>query len=359
MKKQTLLFAGMILAVSVMLLTAVSCQRKKSVVIGALSYLRYSEEDYDSLLAGGSDLVRLLEKEGYVQMNLAFQKGARAKPAVRFYDTLEGLLAALKAGEIQTIVSLPQSTALYLCAQDDSLKTTHTVDIKRIFSSAEKRTFAWLAAEFGSDGFSFMLAEKNTALRDRLDEAVAAMRQDGTFERLVKEYIGGALGGTIPKPVALENRPGRQTVRVAVTGDLPPMDYISEDGTFAGFNTAYLAEIGRRLDINIVMVRVSNLGRAAALSSGAVDVVFWTRASALQGDGNPEVTFDQTKTPLTDRYTEEEASAVQKMIDGLAGSGGQFRTSASASLNLKDMPDGTISTKPYFKDAVVGIVLKK
>ena len=60
-----------------------------------------------------------------------------------------------------------------------------------------------------------------------------------------------------------------------MTGDLPPLDYVSEDGSPAGFNTAILAEIAKRLGKNIEVVDIDSGARAAALSSGQIDVIFW------------------------------------------------------------------------------------
>ena len=57
--------------------------------------------------------------------------------------------------------------------------------------------------------------------------------------------------------------------------DLPPIDYVAADGKAAGFNTALLAEIAKRLKINIKTVYVNTASRTASLSSGRSDVVFW------------------------------------------------------------------------------------
>ena len=71
---------------------------------------------------------------------------------------------------------------------------------------------------------------------------------------------------------------GKGVLRVAVTGDLPPMDCILADGTPAGFNTAFLAELSRRIGQTIELVSMSAGARQAALASGRVDAVFWTRS---------------------------------------------------------------------------------
>ena len=72
-----------------------------------------------------------------------------------------------------------------------------------------------------------------------------------------------------------EKFPDAETVKIAVTGDMPPIDYIAADGTPAGFNTALLAEIGKRLKVNIELLSVNAGARAAALASGRADGVFW------------------------------------------------------------------------------------
>ena len=60
-----------------------------------------------------------------------------------------------------------------------------------------------------------------------------------------------------------------------MTGDLPPLDFVDTEGKPEGFNTAVLAEIGTRMLKNIELVKIDSGARAAALTSGQVDVVFW------------------------------------------------------------------------------------
>ena len=72
-----------------------------------------------------------------------------------------------------------------------------------------------------------------------------------------------------------EHFDGARTIRVAITGDLPPVDFIAEDGTAAGYNVAVLSEIGKLLKVNISLLNVNAGARTAALVSGRADVVFW------------------------------------------------------------------------------------
>ena len=85
------------------------------------------------------------------------------------------------------------------------------------------------------------------------------------------------------EPVKFTFFPNDETVKIAVTGDMPPLDYIASDGTPAGFNTAILAEIGRRLKVNVELVTINTGARAAALASGRVDGVFWFQYENTSG----------------------------------------------------------------------------
>lgn len=131
-----------------------------------------------------------------------------------------------------------------------------------------------------SNSFSLLLREEDEALRDELNGAILDMQADGTLQKLVDEQIIAVNQGLEISPAALPRIEGAPTLRVAVNGTLPPMDYVAPDGAPAGFNTAMLAEIGNRIDRNIKLVQVDSVGRAAALASGVVDAVFWSCAGS-------------------------------------------------------------------------------
>ena len=115
------------------------------------------------------------------------------------------------------------------------------------------------------------------------------MKNDNTLAGFEKKYIKDFpkdtsydyIYGIDKKKRDKENRirferfNGARTIRVALTGDLPPVDFVADDGTPAGYSVAVLAEIGRRLRVNIIPVNVDSAARTAALVSGRADVVFW------------------------------------------------------------------------------------
>ena len=239
-------------------------------VIGLLARLNVAPEGLKATVENKQDESKYIRTTVLIgDKNLSF----------KFYDSMPAMLMALNAGEIDSMF-MPECVGEYV------LNANPKTDARGFQLSR-----FWL-------GLSLGFSENNTALRDKFNAAIAEMTADGKLGLLVKEYISGPEANN-PKPAKIEKYDDAETIRVAVTGDLPPIDYIDPDGTPAGYNTAILAELGRRLHMNIQMVQVDSASRAAALTSGRVDCVFW------------------------------------------------FETLTGTNLNL-DVPEGIIITMPYF-----------
>lgn len=314
---------------------------------GTLSLLNMTEEQYAAFVEARRQTDAQMIREGYATAPegpppQGQESGGRK---VVFYDTLDAMLMALNAGDIGSI-EIYQSVARYLCATNDNLRMGIRFDTGKTMGA-----FAQMV-QSGHNGndFSFLMMEDRTALRDAFNAAIAGMKTDGTLDRLVREQIDDVVDRGEIKPAALPKTAGAETVRVAVTGALPPMDYVAADGTPAGFNTAVLAEIGRRTGKNIELVVVDSIGRAAALASGAVDAVFWTRTNAAINAISAVTGEDKEETFLrdyVDQMTDEErelAVQVYELID-------------LASYAIADMPVGTIATDPYYSDVFVPVEL--
>ena len=173
---------------------------------------------------------------------------------VKFYDSLTAMQMALNAGQIRQIV-LPEAPAQYVL-------------------NVNKQLEAALVLPADGMGLAFGFRGDDTQLRDDFNKALDAMRDDWTLQTIEGVYTAQP-GVSEPDAVKFAVFPNAKTIKAAVTGDLPPIDFIAADGTPVGFNTAVLAEIGRRLKVNVELVEVSAGARTAALTSGRADVVFW------------------------------------------------------------------------------------
>ena len=183
-----------------------------------------------------------------------------------YYNNLTSLEMGLTSGQVDEVRTY-RSVANYIAGK------TSGVGVKNSQQGADIL-----------DSFCLAVKESNLELLNIVNTAIESMQADGTLDKLTQEYITNLKAGEEPPSVDVAEIPGLQTIKVAVTGDLPPLDLIRADGTPAGFNTAIMEEIGRRIGRNVEFVVVDSGARAAALSSGQVDIIFW----AIQpGKGNP------------------------------------------------------------------------
>ncbi|MBQ7657181.1 MAG: transporter substrate-binding domain-containing protein, partial [Clostridia bacterium] len=224
--------------------------------IGVLSLLNQSEEELVGTIQATIMIADLVAAEGYSENLLPSIPNNPDNP-VKFqpvyYDTLDAMVMALTAGDVE-ILNIFSTTAAYLCANNEELvQTTVFKPLDENASRIVKMGYNGLL----SNDFAFMMLEGNEALRDEFNAAIAAVKEDGTLEKLVQEHIETAVSGEII-PVEMPALEGAETVKVAITGSLPPRDYVAPDGTPAGFNTALLAEISRRVNKNIELVQMDS-----------------------------------------------------------------------------------------------------
>lgn len=173
----------------------------------------------------------------------------------KFYNSLKAMLLALNKGEIDRAI-LPEDVAKYVLNNTKDFNVNSIVKLKRDH---------YLSFGFHDD-------EGGRKLRKIFNDALSTLKDSGRLSVLKEKYI--AETGEF-KPLEFAKFDGAEIIKVAVTGDLPPVDYTAEDGDPAGFNIAVLAECAKLAKINLEIVDINAKARAAALVSGRVNLVFW------------------------------------------------------------------------------------
>lgn len=237
----------------------------------------YADSDYVGFLARLQTTPEeffMLMKNTWATQGWEITGGDYTTTKARFYDSLTLMQMALSRGDIDEMI-LPDFVAEYL------LKVNSYYTPCSISSSGRMNLC-----------FGFMKKD-GKKLADMWNTALRSMKNDytmaGLFQKYVKnfpeddsyDYIYGINKRQRRErsKIRFDDFPNAPRIRVAVTGDLPPVDFIAEDGTPAGYSMAVLAEIGRRLRVNIIPVQVDTASRTAALVSGKTDVVFWYETS--------------------------------------------------------------------------------
>ena len=176
----------------------------------------------------------------------------------KFYDSLNLMIMGIDSGNVD-VISTYKSVADYLMANNkDKFEIVNDDWIKGL-----------------NDNFCFAVKKEDTQLKADLDKIIGEMKADGSLDKMINDYITNVDKGKNPPAIEIPKFEGAETIKVGVTGDLPPLDYVTADGKAAGFNTAILAEIAKRLNKNIEIINIESGARAAALNSDQIDVIFW------------------------------------------------------------------------------------
>lgn len=253
-----------VLALSAGMSFAASQAKPEVVNTGVLTWLGTTEEEFqqglDDLRKAVSPLLPTNDDpdwfgedrlEGFI-LDLV-----KTRRVIKFYDSLMTMQMALRGALVDEII-LPEAVGMYLVRNNPKYDIAFSLNMM-------------------PSTIAFGFKAGNTALQKDFNTAIASMKKDGTLAKLERQFITEIDGE--PVPAKFTEFKGAKTIRAAVTGDLPPIDFIAADGSPAGYNTAILAEIGRRLKKNVRLISVNSGGRSAALASERADVVFWYRST--------------------------------------------------------------------------------
>ena len=211
--------------------------------VGVLEQLNMNEDDYRKFV---------LDRRNSVGWDFL----SHGDEKFIYYSSLVTMQMALNAGEINEI-QLPEIVGEYFINSNPSAYTVACVSMVRP---------TYLA-------FGFL--SSNTALRDRFNAALQTLREEGTLENLRLKYIENAHS----EKIKFEKFDGAEKIRVALTGDLPPIDFVEADGTPAGYNVAIISEIAKKMKVNIEILNVESGSRSANLASKRADAVFWYKVT--------------------------------------------------------------------------------
>ena len=209
MKKFKLLIALLIGVLAVAMTgcgedTEKNLPNKDKLEVGVITHLNASEEKYNEFMKGLEQSYRPSKENKTMNYH--------------YYNNLNEMQMALKSNQID-LISTYQFVAAYMTGRDN------TLDIVPSDKNLE-------------DSFCFAVKGDNTELLSQFDNAISEMTADRTMANIAEQYITNVTRGEEPKAVSIAEIAGAETLKVAVTGDLPPFDMMTADGTPTGYSTA-------------------------------------------------------------------------------------------------------------------------
>ncbi len=322
-----------LLVILVLALSAVSASAAK---LGELSYLNDDGSKRAQLLM---NVFNILE-ENHITLFRSPDTNSDdfTQLEVVPFDNLNTMYMALQNGQIDMMITYSK-VFNYLLAQggarSEDFKDPYSGNQQDIYTAGNGYStlppeVVFMMDQIMGTDFSFMLKDSDTALRDELNAAIAELKAENAIQQMMQDQFDALKEGKPLEATEIETIDDAVTIRVAVTGDLPPMDFIDESGKPAGFNTAVLSAISKKIGKNIELVSIDSGARAIALASGSVDVVFWCRTAA------PDI-------ELAKQVPEDKKLGIAVLLAAVT----DMRD------NSIDIPDNTILTDPYWHDIYV------
>lgn len=215
-----------------------------------------SVEHLEGCVMAGIDAARLPEENAEVLFETILGTKLSGYHAVASVDEL---LYELKSGRAD-VICCPDVTAEYL------LRTQ--AGLKRLQAPADTSN-----GVEGGGRLSFVMAMRtaDTALQQELNAAISELEDDGTLAALTVAYVDA------DEPLKLyENKAssGKKPLYVGVTGTVPPLDRLDENGTPCGFSVAFLRALGERTGYRFETIVIEPKDSFTVLNSGKVDLLF-------------------------------------------------------------------------------------
>lgn len=120
------------------------------------------------------------------------------------------------------------------------------------------------------DNYGYAVALDNTALKAAVDEVIAEVRADGTYEEMIARWLP-AVGSPSPMP-SLALPGGHGVLRFGTAPITEPFSFVDGSGRIVGFDIEMATHVARRLGKTLKVVNMDFAGMIPAVAAGEVDM---------------------------------------------------------------------------------------
>lgn len=253
---------AVILLTALMLLTLTACGQKKA------------DQTPDKVISGVDDLegAKIGVQIGTVGDTYASDyEGDDAGTEVARYNKGADAVQALKQNKIDCVI-IDEQPALAFVDKNPELKI--------------------LDEEFTNEDYAICVAKGNDELLDKINGALDELKQDGTLESIINNYIGVDAGKT-PYVSSDDVIRDNGTLTMATNAAFPPYEYY-ENGTIVGIDADMAQAIADKLGMNLVISDMEFDSIIAAVQSGKAD--FGAAGLTVTEDRLKNINFSESYT---------------------------------------------------------------
>ena len=253
---------AVILLTALMLLTLTACGQKNA------------DQAPDKVISGVDDLegAKIGVQIGTVGDTYASDyEGDEAGTKIERYNKGADAVQALKQNKIDCVI-IDEQPALAFVDKNPELKI--------------------LDEEFTNEDYAICVAKGNDELLDKINGALDELKQDGTLESIINNYIGVDAGKT-PYVSSDDVIRDNGTLTMATNAAFPPYEYY-ENGTIVGIDADMAQAIADKLGMNLVISDMEFDSIIAAVQSGKAD--FGAAGLTVTEDRLKNINFSESYT---------------------------------------------------------------
>jgi len=128
-----------------------------------------------------------------------------------------------------------------------------------------------LEEPFETEEYAMCLAKDNTELKDKINVALAELKEDGTLDDIINNYIGDDTKGEMPYESPADADRSNGTVRMGTNAAFPPYEYY-EGQKIVGIDADMMQAVADKLGMELKIEDMEFDSIIAAVQSGKVDV---------------------------------------------------------------------------------------
>lgn len=129
------------------------------------------------------------------------------------------------------------------------------------------KTLKILDTEYANEEYAICIAKENEELLGKVNEALAALKEDGTAQAIVDKYISGVDHGLTFQADA----EGKEELHMATNAFFPPYEYYEND-TVVGIDVEMAQAIADYLDMKLIVDDMDFDAILPAIQSGKADM---------------------------------------------------------------------------------------
>ena len=150
-----------------------------------------------------------------------------------------------------------------------------------------------LEEDFTEEDYAIAISKENTELKEKINEALAELKEDGTLDAIMSNYIGDDTKGKNPYESPADVDRSNGTLTMATNAEFPPYEY-HEGGEIVGIDVDMARAVCDKLGMELKIEDMAFDAIINAVQSGKADI----------GVAGMTVTPDRLENiDFTDSYT--------------------------------------------------------